>query len=57
MFTLLLHNPNTSISHSKHVRLHVFQGGSGSQGGGQGYDFVDTLLNPTGRPRSNDTVL
>jgi hypothetical protein len=41
--------PTMSISHFKHVHLHVFQDGSGSQGGGQGYDFVDSLFNPTGR--------
>jgi hypothetical protein len=57
MFTLLLCNPNMSISHLQHVHLHVFQGGSGSQGVGQGYDFVDALLNLTGESDGNNVVL
>jgi hypothetical protein len=44
--------------HSKHVHLHVFQGGSGSQqGGGLGYDFVDTLLNPMGGFNGSNAAL
>jgi hypothetical protein len=30
--------------------------GSGSQGGGPGYDFVDTLFNPTGGSGGNDAT-